>query len=239
MASTATALSTNGLIMPSDFPVLPYEAVGRAASELGSTRQLALEQFRGAWNAVSYRFYAMCEYERVITEALGLQTNGPPPLDRYRQERDIFGFFCNGFSVFESAFYAVFSIGAFLVPAGFPLSTPKEQQRISPTFTIAAMAANFPGDPILNDINALMLDPAYIEWREIRNILTHRAAPGRTFFVGFDDDEPLPDQWKIKGIILDGKMAVTRRAALSRLLTDLLQTVERFTSSRLPGKNSA
>jgi hypothetical protein len=73
-------------------------------------------------------------------------------------------------------------------------------------------------------------DVQFIEWREIRNILTHRTAPGRTFFVSIGDvaDAQLPDQWKIKGISLDTKMAATRRRQLSQQLDELLAGIQDF-----------
>jgi hypothetical protein len=154
-------------------------------------------------------------------------------MTRCPQERDLFGFFSNGFSVLEATFFGLFSLGAFLSAANFPIKTPKDQQRISPSSTAAAMLKAFPGDPINQTISATISDRAYLEWREVRNVLTHRAAPGRTFFVGIGGDDELPDLWKILSIPLDLKMAPSRRAELSRLLTIVLRAVEQFSKSRL------
>jgi hypothetical protein len=82
-------------------------------------------------------------------------------------------------------------------------------------------------------MGAVTRDSAYLEWREVRNVLTHRAVPGRTFFVGIGGDDVLVDQWKIKNIPLDEKMASKRRAELSRLLGDMLAAIERFAEARL------
>ena len=182
---------------------------------------------------MAYRFLALTEYEASFAASLASVGSKPSPLDRHRQERDLFGFFCNGFSVFEATFYGLFSLGSFLSATSFPMSTPKDQQRISPSSTAAALESAFPGDPIHKAITTVLQDPAYLEWREVRNVLTHRAAPGRIFFVGIGGNDALPDQWKIKGIPLDVKMASTRRAVLSRLLSDLLQGIEQFSLSHL------
>lgn len=219
--------------MPPDFPVAHYESVHNKVQPLARTSNHVYEQFAGAWNALSYRFLALTEYEAKFAASLTGAGSRPVPPDRYRQERDLFGFFSNGFSVFEATFYGLFSLGSFFSAASFPMSTAKDQQRITPSSTAAAMTKAFPGDPIHQVISTVSSDPAYLELREVRNILAHRAAPGRTFFVGIGGDDTLPDQWKIKSIPLDAKMASTRRADLSRLLGELIQGIDQFAKSHL------
>jgi hypothetical protein len=221
-------LKTNGLVMPGDFPTAEYGTIFDRVSRRTNASGHVYDQFASAWNAVSYRYLAMTEDEQAFT-ALVTQT-APEPQIRYEQERALFGFFSNGFSVVESTFYGLFALGAMLSPAHFPIASPKEQQRISPQSTMAAFKAAFTNDAINSLISALTASTNYIEWREIRNILTHRAAPGRTFFVGIGGagDEPLPDQWKIKGIALDKKMAVSRRSQLADLLNQLLNGSQEF-----------
>jgi hypothetical protein len=226
-------LSTNGLIMPPDFPVEHYESVYKRLERHAHTSNGTYEHFAGAWNALAYRFLAVTEYEVAFTASLNVAGAGPTPDERYRQERDLFGFFSNAFSVFESAFYGLFSIGAFLSAAEFPLKTSKDQQRVSPSSTAAALVRAFPGAAIIKIISDVTLDPSYLEIREVRNVLTHRAAPGRTFFVGIGSDDALPDLWKIKSIPLDAKMAPARRTELCRLLKQLLAGADDFTKARL------
>jgi hypothetical protein len=208
-------LKTNGLLMPVDFPTAQYNDVYERTLSQVTASPAIHEQFAGAWNAVAYRFQAMADDEIAFT-SLVVQTAPEPPI-RYQQERSLFGFFSNGFSVFEATFYGVFALGALLSPADFPIATPRDQQRIAPHSTLAALAKAFPAQ--------------FLEWREIRNVLTHRAAPGRTFFVSIGDpsETPLPDEWKLKGIPLDDKMAPMRRAQLSGQLDELLDGIRDFT----------
>jgi hypothetical protein len=213
-------LSTNGLVMPSDFAVAEYESIQKRVEPRSRISPKIYEHFGGAWNALAYRFIAVTEYEAAFSNSLADVGSSPLPSHRSRQERELFGFFSNGFSVLESAFYGLFSLGAFISEPNFPISTPKDQQRISPSLTASAMTKTFGGDPIISVITAILSDQAYLEWREVRNILTHRAAPGRTFFVGIGGDDALPDEWKIKNIPLDGKLAPMRRSELSRLLKE-------------------
>jgi hypothetical protein len=219
--------------MPADFPVDHYEAVHKCVQPRGETSNEGYQQFAGAWNALTYRFVALGGYEADLTAALGNLRETLTAERRCRQERDLFGFFSNGFSVFESAFYGLFSIGTILREAEFPLSTPSDQQRVSPTTTCSVLKKTFPGDPILEVVSAVTSDRAYREAREIRNVLTHRTAPGRTFFASVGVDGDLPDQWKLNNITLDATMASTRRAEVARLLTDLLKGIDRFVQARL------
>jgi hypothetical protein len=145
--SHAAPNSLNGLVMPPDFPVAEYEAINRTVLRHATTAEENYAPFASAWNALAYRFVAVTEYETALTASLGTFRAAPIPLERYRQERDLFGFFSNGFSVFEASFYAMFSIGAFLSPANFPITTPKDQQKISPSSTAVAFAKSFAGTP--------------------------------------------------------------------------------------------
>jgi hypothetical protein len=221
-------LSLNGLIVPEDFPVVEYEAIQQRVERARGTSTI-YEEFAGAWNAIAYRFVAVTEYESILRTSL---TPTDDPIQRYRQEKDLFGFFSNGFSVFEAIFYGLFALGAFVAPTEFPLATRKDKQKVSPTSTTVAIAKVFVGEPINQVIKTVSADPAYVEWREVRNVLTHRAAPGRTFFVGIGGDEELPDQWKIKDIPLDAEIAPKRRTELARLVTEFLRGIDQFSSGR-------
>jgi hypothetical protein len=222
-------LKTNGLVMPVDFPTAHYNDVfERTLSKVAASPAIH-EQFAGAWNAVAYRFQAMADDEMAFT-SLVVQT-APKPEIRCQQESALFGFFCNGFSVFEAAFYGIFALGALLSPTAFPIAAARDQQRISPQSASAAVAKAFPSEPLNVVIASLLSDAQFLEWREIRNVLTHRAAPGRTFFVSIGDPAAaqLPDQWKLKGIPLDDQMALTRRAQLSQQLDQLIDGIRDFT----------
>jgi hypothetical protein len=225
-------LKTNGLVMPGDFPTGHYNAVFERTLSQVTASPVIYEHFAGAWNAVAYRFLGMADGEGAFT-SLVVHT-APKPTIRYEQEHSLFSFFSSGFSVFEAAFYAIFALGALLSPTDFPIATSRDQQRISPQTTSLALARAFTADPLNAVISGLLSDTQFLEWREIRNILTHRAAPGRTFFVsiGGDGDALLPDQWKLKGILLDDQMASTRRAQLSRQLDDLLDGIRNFAFRR-------
>lgn len=225
-------LSNNGLAAPSDFPSDRYEAVHSLATDRWRTHQL-YEHFSAAWNAVAYRFLGTVDAGAEFQSLLKFHGASPPPLERYLQERALFDFFSSGFSVFESLFYALFAIGALLEPDGFPLATSKDEQRISPSSTAAAYKKAFMGDAFIDVFDEIFQDLAYKDWREVRNILTHRTAPGRRMYVSIGDDDAPSTEWKLKNIVLDQLLVQERRASLSAITRKLLTSSEAFLKRRV------
>lgn len=217
--------------MPRDFPVAALESIHSKAFAYRATQPEIYEHFATAWNAVAYRFLAVADYESEFTASLSMRLSDAAV--RHEQEKHLFGFFSNGFSVFEAAFYGLFSLGSLFSAIAFPMATAKDQQRISPTSTIKAVRAAFPTSPLNAALHLIANDPAYVEWREIRNILTHRAAPGRRFYADLGGkDFSIPDQWKLKDISLDVDMAPGKRAQLSRLLSLFMNEVDVFAKAQ-------
>jgi hypothetical protein len=226
-------LKVNGLLMPTDFPSPSFERVYSRALLRSAGNASAYEHFSAAWNAVSFRYLAHCDDGDAFTASVSAPDGGESLEQRYQQERHLFGFFSNGFSAFESFFYGMFAIGALLHPAQFPLTSPKEQQAVSPSSTDRIYTRAFAGDPVLAAFAAVFMDSAYKEWKEIRNILTHRTAPGRTIFVSIESDEDLLARWKINDIELGTQTAPIRRSHTARMLGSLLDAAALFTEARL------
>ena len=231
-AQPAPALSTNGLTMPDDFPVAAYEAVHGKMTPFSGVNNEVYGQFAGAWNAISYRYRAFADCDELFTASISTHGAAPNAIERYRQERDLFGFFSNGFSTFEAFFYAVFAAGAFLQPAVFLIATSADQQRITASRTIEAYARAVPKDAIVGRLQQIINDTAYRELRDIRNVLTHRSAPGRTIHVAFGS-EAAPNQWKLSNIVLDQNTTATRRAHAARLLAAALEAFREFSEAHL------
>ncbi|MDO8566097.1 MAG: hypothetical protein Q7S04_02870 [Candidatus Moranbacteria bacterium] len=226
------ALTTNGLIVPVGFPVASYESIHSIVSTAQASH-LLYEHYAGAWNALAYRFRASMDHGDAFVLLFNSNGPTPPPEERYMQEKALFDFFSAGFSVFESTFYGLYVIGAFLSPTLFSLSSQKEQQQITPNRTRDTFTRAFPSDPILNTFSALFMDPEYQKWREIRNVLTHRTAPGRRIYVSIGSDDAPPTEWKLNNSVLDASIVTNGKSELSRLLTCLLEGSAKFVATRL------
>src|SRR5680860_162031 len=111
-SSKDSILRGNGLLVPADFPTAPYEVVLQVV-ESTQARHALYEHHAGAWNALAYRFRASVDCGDLFVTLLNTHGSAPEPQERYLQERALFDFFSAGFSVFECAFYGLYTIGAF------------------------------------------------------------------------------------------------------------------------------
>lgn len=226
------ALSTNGLVPALGFPVASYEAVHAKVNSKWSTHAL-YEHYAGAWNALAYRFQGAVNAGESLASSFATHGASPIPQERFRQEHELFNFFSAGFSAFESSFYATFTIGAFLKPTDFPLHSPRDQQRVSPSQTVQAFKRAFPSDPLGDVFDALFADPAFQRWREVRNVLTHRTAPGRRIYVSIGADEEQPVEWKMNNIALDENLVPDRLNDLARLIDSVVAGIDVFLTNRI------
>jgi hypothetical protein len=115
-AFAMAALSINGLTPPADFPASQFEALCEKLGGAYAGRR-GYDLVFEALNAIAYRFVALAEYDRSFTARFNARRDGQP--FRYEQERDVFGFFGNGYSVLEAFCFALFAVGALIDPAHF------------------------------------------------------------------------------------------------------------------------
>lgn len=224
-------LSNNGLSAHQNFPVAPYEAVHTKVGSRWSQEE-SYFHYTGAWNALAYRFHGAVDAGTRFQKSLADFGAHPAPQQRYQQEEALFSFFSNGFAAFEAMFYGLFAIGSFIDPQAFPLITPKEQQRVSPSYTADAFKRAFANDPILDAFTTLFADASYQRWREMRNVLTHRAAPGRRVYVGIGTDDAPPVEWKLNDLPLDAALAPKHQDELAQLISDVVIAIESFLNAR-------
>lgn len=225
-------LYTNGLVVPDDFPFVAYENICRTVENKKATHPF-YEHHAGAWSGLAYRFRAALDCGDRLISLLNKYGAKPPPEERYLQEHALFDFYSSGFSAFECGFYGLYTIGSLVSSGHFPLATPRDQQMVSPARTKDAFTRAFPGDPILACFAQLFADQEFQQWREIRNILTHRAAPGRRMYISIGSDDEPPTKWKLNERSLDDTIATNGRRELTHLLSDLLDAGAKFVSARI------
>ena len=225
-------LPTNGLRVPEDFPVAPYNSIYRKVVATRAQHPL-FEHHAGAWNALAYRFRSMVDTGQEFASSVADHGDSPSPAERYVQERALFDFYSAGFSVFECTFYGLYAIGAFLRPQTFSLATPEDQQKVTPSSTNRAYAKAFPGEPILRAFSSMFDDLEYQEWRAVRNVLTHRSAPGRVMYLSLGADNELPTEWKLNRKPIDATLTANGRRELVRLLAALLVAGDVFVQANL------
>jgi hypothetical protein len=225
-------LTLNGLAPHVDFPLGPYEKIHAAVVARWSTTA-SYQQYSGAWNALAYRFHGAVEAGAKFQKSLRDSGAHPLPQQRFQQEEALFNFFSNGFAAFEALFYGLFAIGSFIDPGAFRLETQKEQQRVSPSHAHETFKRAFVSDPILSAFANLFSDPAYQRWRDMRNVLTHRAAPGRRMYVGIGRNDAPPVEWKLNGLPLDAALVPSHQSELASLIADVLSASATFVVTRV------
>lgn len=217
-------------LMPKDFAVEPYCAIRSLINTKINSHPDSWTQFAGSWNAVAIRFLSCVEHDVKFTESIKKAGNSPPHPERYFQERELFGFFVTGLSTIESFCYGLYAIGSILKPLDFPFQKPKDMKNVTPEDTFERFKNKYKGEKITLALNQLIDSSEYKEWKEIRNILAHRIAPGRSFHHGGSHHgETL---W-IKGIQIDNNTTVSRRKWLAKTFSNILQEAKDFTDSQI------
>lgn len=220
-------LSTIGLGVPVGFPFVAYETVHKLVGSACGSHTL-YQHYAGGWNALGYRYRACIDCGSYFIWHLEKHGASPPHEERYVQERTLFDFFGSAFSVFECAFYALYALGGMIQLYSFPLATDEDQRRVTPAKTRDTFSKVFPTDPILVVLSKVLADPDFERLRSIRNVLTHRTAPGRHLYVGSDD---LP-KWKLTDAPLDRTLIENSVREINRLLGELVCAVAVFVDTR-------
>jgi len=219
--------------MPPDFPAGPFNASYFHLKARAGRHRATFDHFGGAWHAIAYRFRALADDDQNFTASIKVHGAAPPSDERYNQEQLLFGLFSNAFSSFEAYFYGMYAVGAMLRPCDFSLAAA-DLSRVTPRFVRNAYANAFAEDAVLGVFNAVMADSEWVALREVRNILTHRAAPGRSISVSTGADEQPPTKWKLNDIVLDEDTAPRARKEVVRLLEMLLGGGANFVTARFP-----
>lgn len=218
--------------MPSAFPDALFEAVKDRIIAKMPTPSPERENLSGGHNGVRYRLRACADYSEEFIECVRRVGDAPPPEDRYQQERQLFGFFVSGISALDSFNFFIYFAAAHLQPAYFPTERPGHTKAIARKPTADAFGKRFPGEVITTALNNLVDDPKLKEWDEFRNVLAHRAAPGRRIYVSFGTSSPDPAaEWKIDpagNLKIDADLTPPRLEWLATTLAVLAVAADQF-----------
>jgi hypothetical protein len=218
------------LVVPADFPVVPYESVRKRVSvDLGESHSDSRREFAGGWNGLRYRYLACSEYDRDFTLSIQQRLTH---LERYHQERDLFGFFVTGQSAIECLCYSLYAVASIMRPIQFPVQTMQDLVNIEWRKTTGLFSISFPGETLTNALDDLAKSSDFSAWRKQRNILAHRATPGRVFNHGGPQNGVI--EWS--GIHLDRETTITRRQWLSTTITAILIAADSFTAKHLSAR---
>lgn len=229
-------LNSIGLEVPSSFPATAHDAVHEATNTAFRTLQVRDDLqggFRGAWNAIAYRYVSCTEYSASFSESVAEHGAAPHQPERYMQERDFFNFIVTGLACFEAFHYALYCIGAVLQPNHFPYETASDRRRITPGATRELFARHYPSNGVTHAVIECLTSTEYDEWARVRNVLAHRGLPGRQIFasVGGGENGGRYHPFEDVSIEINAETTTTflgwLRQTLERLLSEMRTFVER------------
>lgn len=225
-------LSTNHLRMPDDFEFASYEAVHSRIGPLHGSYPASWPEYASAWTAIAHRFYACAEYDESFTESFRTYGGAPEPIERQRQERDLYGFFVSGLSAIESFCYGLFAIASMQDAMNFPIISAQDKRLIKPRRTAQRFASSFPREDVTKALEDLVNDQNHDEWKDMRNVLAHRSSPGRHLSVTISEGQEAERRTSRWGTIpLDVHTTPSRCRWLAESLRSLLSAANTFTAN--------
>jgi hypothetical protein len=216
--------SVAGIPFPADYDGDLHNNVFRKVeAKYAGTHSDAVKHFNWGLLGLIYRYSACAEHDDAFT--VSYKAHGQPPHpERFQQEKHLFGFFVTGLSAFECFAYAVYWQGSWHDTAAFPLNKLRD---ITFPNTVAKYAKRFSGEPLTTAMEAVVASDKWKEWGEVRNVLAHRAHPGRTIYATMGGETEKKTDW-IDGIVIDDDTTKTRRDWLSSQIKGLLQALDTF-----------
>jgi len=236
-----TVLPSVGYKMPPDFPSPRYVKVSAALLKYKDTHRAQWLSFGLGWNGVAYRYRALFEYDDQFTTSVTGYSNSPIFEERYNQGKALFGFFANSTSDIECFFYSNYCIASILKPDVFSISDADKLRSINPKKVKEKFQTCFPTDCISVMMDECIKDATYTKMSEVRDVLTHRGIPPRSFYRGGERDgmATIPDnikapvdQW-LYDLPIDKKTTASRRIWLTDTLNVLIAATDHFCSQRL------
>lgn len=222
-------MTSNKAVYAAGFPVALYESVQK---RMGPQQPLHPEMYRhyaGGWNAVRNRAIGCQKCADEYTSLFTKHGVSPAQEARIAQDNALFGFFAYALSTIESWFFAMHAVASILHRADFPMTTDSDLKDITPTLTSQRFDGAYVGSSISTTMKQILSEPTYKEWKNLRNILVHRSAPGRHFFLP-PRSTPRDADWVGMEIVLDQNTLVSRYPWLTSVLERLVEAADQFTS---------
>jgi hypothetical protein len=160
--------------LPEDFPREILEQSYRKCIDRFGQNDHALQLMGMGFAGTAYRFRTMAENAEILSTSLQKDGCGPYAEAYYQQVTSLYIFFSAGLSCIESFFFAMHALGSKYKPNSFALS-PKDLGNVRLLNVKKAFNTNWEGSDIAIAMEELLASAKLFEWKEIRNIFSHRA----------------------------------------------------------------
>jgi hypothetical protein len=212
-----------GMKMPSDFPTEKFDHISIQVNKLYSRNPDEVREMMRAWKGVAHRFLTLSDYDEEYTKLMKNTGVNLSTEDQYLQDKYLYCFFVNGLSTVETLIYALFALGAFVMPNEFSLAN---QQNIKPPTTKQKYNRFFSQESISNLLNNLLSSTEYKELKDVRNYIAHRKAASRVIYMSPPENNTPPDKWK--NIPLNENTTQFRRTWMSQQLSLFMDGIIEF-----------
>lgn len=216
---------------PNGFPGTLYESVQQRMGPHQPQHADLYRHYAGGWNALRNRAIGC---ERCLTEYTTLFVrHGVAPVQpvHIAQDNALYGFFSYAQSAIESWFFAMHAVAAMDQPTAFPMATRDDLRAVTPSAVLERFTSTYPDSSISSAMKGILTDRTYDEWKKLRNVLVHRAAPGRHHFWPPRTTPPDAD-WVGMDLVLNQHTLSSRYPWLMSTVGALVRASEDFTTQR-------
>ena len=169
----------NEVLMPVDFPNREFNEITERVAKFGNDPRY--KEFAGGHHGVKYRLRACYDHSDQFVSLFDQFGVGPARIeDRVGQESNLFGFFSSGLSALECFGYCIHFMASLINSTDFQTTNLKA---ITLKSTSTAFAVAYPTEGITTAIQVTLNSDEFSKWSDLRNILSHRSAPVRNFFM--------------------------------------------------------
>ncbi len=222
-------------VLPDDFPTSDLEKTYRNCIDIIGAGKPPVRLMGMGLGGVAHRFRTLAEYDQVFTTSFNNAGGAPPADDYYQQETALFIFFTTGLSCLESFFFAIHAHASYYKPKDFGLEK-KQLMSVKPKTVATRFKEIWPESDLTKSMNKLVSSKEFKDWKELRNILSHRVVIPRQITIHMNG-QPNEVIWQsimagseIPNVQLNQLTTATRRTWLSNQLIDLVKTFSLFTA---------
>lgn len=160
--------------LPDDFPMIKFEKIYRYCIEMIGAEEYSVRLMGMGFAGVAYRYRTLAENDEIFTTSIKQDGYGPPIEEGYyKQISSQFAFFTAGFSCIESFFFAMHALASYYKPDSFDLCT-EALSRVGWSQVKDQYNKHWKETALASTMSGLVASTEFNEWKEIRNILSHR-----------------------------------------------------------------
>lgn len=169
-------------VLPEDFPMIKLEKTYRYCTEMFGAKEDSVKLMGMGFAGVAYRYRMMAENDKIFTTSINQDGYGPSNEAYYKQISSQFAFFTAGWSCMESFFFAMHALASYYKPDFFDLS-PKALSRVGWSQVKDKYNKHWKQTTITSTMAEIVQSNEFQEWKEIRNILSHRVEIPRELII--------------------------------------------------------